>query len=48
MSQITLYDTRPGVLGLPRRRSRARAFFNLIILPLLASAGLFWLAGVRP
>lgn len=28
-----------------RRRSRARAAFNLFVLPLLAAAGLFWLVG---
>lgn len=31
-----------------RRRSRARAAFNLLILPLVAAAGLLWLVGVRP
>jgi hypothetical protein len=31
-----------------RRRSRARAAFNLIVLPLIAAAGLFWLVGARP
>lgn len=45
---MSLIPYEMGRLGLPRQRSRARAFFNVVILPIAAIASFLWLAGVRP